>query len=56
MAENEVVEVARHDSVNGFVYEYDESLRSVKEIQRTQESRMSWWRASVDAKPDANAA
>jgi hypothetical protein len=49
MAENEVVEVSRHDSDNGYVYEYDESLASVKEIQRTQRQRIGWWRVTADA-------
>jgi hypothetical protein len=56
MAENKVVEFSRHDSVNGYVYDYDESLESVKEIQRTQEQRISWWRASVEVKADSEAA
>lgn len=60
MAEHEVVEISRHDSPNGYVYEYDQSLASVKEIQRTQEQRIGWWRASIAAEPktksDAEAA
>jgi len=31
------VEISRRDSVNGYVYEYDESLASVEEIQRTHQ-------------------
>jgi hypothetical protein len=55
-AETQVVEVSRRDSVNGYVYEYDESLATVKEVQRTHQQRMNWWRTRVDAKPDADAA
>jgi len=56
MDERQVVEISRYGSVNGYVYEYDESLASVKAIQRTHEQRISWWRASADAEPDAEAA
>jgi hypothetical protein len=42
-AETTVVEISRHHSVNGYVYEYDESLASVKEIQRTHQQRINWW-------------
>jgi len=55
-AEMRVVEISRHESVNGYVYEYDESLTSVKEIQRTHEQRINWWRATADAEPGAEAA
>jgi hypothetical protein len=55
-AEIRVVEVARHDSVNGYVYEYDEYLATVKEIQRPHERRVTWWRTRVDARVDAEAA
>jgi hypothetical protein len=55
-AETEVVEVSRRDSVNGYAYEYDESLPSVKEIQRSHEQRLNWWQTRVDAKMDAEAA
>ena len=41
--EMQVVEISRHESVNGYVYEYDESLASVKAIQRTHEQRINWW-------------
>jgi hypothetical protein len=56
MAEMQVVEISRHESVNGYVYEYDESLASVKAIQRTHELRIDWWRANADAEPRAEAA
>jgi hypothetical protein len=60
MTKRQVAEISRHDSDNGYVYEYDESLASVKEIQRAHQQRLSLWRASVDAdidvKPDATAA
>jgi hypothetical protein len=56
MAEMQVVEISRHESVNGYVYEYDESLASVKAIQRTHEQRINWWWANVEAEPRAEAA
>jgi hypothetical protein len=54
--ETQVVEISRHDSVNGYVYEYDESLATVKEIQRTHRRRINWWHTRVDTKVDAEAA
>jgi hypothetical protein len=56
MPEMQVVEISRHESVNGYVYEYDESLASVKAIQRTHEQRIDWWRANADAERGAEAA
>jgi hypothetical protein len=56
MAETQVVEISRHDSANGYVYEYDESLATVKEIHRTHQQRINWWHTRVDDKVDANAA
>ncbi|MCW3056955.1 MAG: hypothetical protein JWO21_924 [Solirubrobacterales bacterium] len=53
MASIQVVEMSRHDSVNGFVYEYDESLASVKDIQRTHQQRIDWWRTELDAEASA---
>jgi hypothetical protein len=55
-AETEVVEVSRHDSVNGYVYEYDKSLATVKAIRHDHQSRINWWHTRVDAKVDAEAA
>ena len=55
-AETWVVEVSRHDSVNGYVYEYDESMATVKEIRRTHQQRINWWHTRVDATVDAEAA
>jgi hypothetical protein len=55
-AETQVAEVSRRDSLNGYVYEYDDSLPSVKEIQCTHRQRIDWWHASIDAKVDAEAA
>jgi hypothetical protein len=55
-AETQVAEVLRRDSVNGYVYEYDDSLPSVKEIQCTGRQRINWWHVRVDAKVDAEAA
>jgi hypothetical protein len=55
-AETQVVEVSRRDSVNGYGYEYDDSLPSVKEIQCTHQQRINWWHARVDAEVDAEAA
>jgi hypothetical protein len=49
MSAAHVVEISRHDTVNGYRYEYDESLASVKEIQRTHQQRIDWWRAEVGA-------
>ena len=43
MGEHKVVEISRRESVNGYVYEYDESLVSVEEIQRAQRERIDWW-------------
>ncbi|MCW3026854.1 MAG: hypothetical protein JWN81_65 [Solirubrobacterales bacterium] len=54
--ETQVVELSRRDSVNGFAYEYDESLATVKEIQRTHQQRINWWHTRVDAEVDADAA
>jgi hypothetical protein len=56
ITEMRVVEIPRQESVNGYVYEYDESLASVKEIQRTHEQRINWWRENADAEPGAEAA
>jgi hypothetical protein len=56
MGERQVVEISRYESVNGYVYEYDDSLASVKAIQSTHEQRINWWRANTDAEPDAEAA
>ena len=50
MAENQVVEISRRDSNNGYVYEYDKALASVKDIQRTHQQRIDWWRTKVEAK------
>jgi hypothetical protein len=47
-AETTVVEIARHHSVNGYIYEYDGSLASVKEIQLTHQQRISWWAAKLN--------
>ncbi|MCW2969199.1 MAG: hypothetical protein JWO23_326 [Solirubrobacterales bacterium] len=47
-AETTVVEISRHHSVNGYVYEYDESLASVKEIQDTHQQRINWWAAKLN--------
>jgi hypothetical protein len=55
MASIQVVEMSRHDSVNGFVYEYDESLASVKDIQRTHQQRIDSWRTELDAEVSAGA-
>jgi hypothetical protein len=55
-AETQVVEVSRRDTVNGYVYEYDDSLVSVKEIQRTHQQRINWWHTRVEGKADAEAA
>jgi hypothetical protein len=54
-AETQVVEVSPHDSVSGYVYEYDDSLPSVREIQCRHQQRIDWWHARVDAKVDAEA-
>jgi hypothetical protein len=53
-AESAVVEISRHYSVNGYVYEYeyDESLTSVKEVQRAHQQRVNWWLAKLD--PEAS--
>jgi hypothetical protein len=55
-AEPQVAEISRRDSVNGYVYEYDESLATVKEIQQTHQQRIHWWQTRVDAKVNAEAA
>ena len=55
-AETQAVAVSRRDSANGYVYEYDESLTSVKEIQLTHQQRINRWHTRVDAKADAEAA
>jgi hypothetical protein len=47
-AESTVVEISRHHSVNGYVYEYDDSLSSVKEIRRTHEQRINWWATKLN--------
>jgi hypothetical protein len=54
-AEPQVVEVARRDSVNGYEYEYGDSLPSVKETEDTHQRRVDWWDARVDMKADAQA-
>ena len=56
MPEMQVVEISRHESLNGYVYEYDESIETVKEIRRTHQQRINWWHTKVDAKVDAEAA
>ncbi len=56
MGEHQVVEIARRESDNGYVYEYDESLVSVKDIQRAQRQRIDWWLAGAASEKDAEAA
>jgi hypothetical protein len=53
-AETTVVEISRHHSVNGYVYEYDESLSSVKEIQHTHQQRLNWWTAKLNPRAVAS--
>jgi hypothetical protein len=53
MDENQAVEISRHDSANGYVYEYDESLAAREEIRRADQPPDDAWRASADTEADA---
>jgi hypothetical protein len=47
-----VTEIKRHGSINGYAYEYDDTLDSVRESQRIQQERVNWWRERAQSRHD----
>jgi hypothetical protein len=45
-----VTEIKRHDSINGYAYEYDDTLNRVKEGQRIQQERVNWWQERAESR------